>query len=229
VYGFWPAASESDDIVIFEASDRRKEIGRLRTLRQQTLRQGRDCCYSLADFIAPVESGRTDYLGGFAVTGGIGAAELAARFESQQDDYSAIMVKVLAERLAEAFAERLHETARNDWGFGAVEDLTKEDLLAEKYRGIRPAPGYPCLPDHTVKRGLFDLLEADQSIGISLTETSVMIPEGSVCGFYFSHPESKYFAVNKIGRDQVADYARRRGIPMAEMERWLAPNLGYEP
>jgi len=227
-YGFWPAAAVGDDVVVYADDRREEELARLHTLRQQWRPQGRDCYYSLADFIAPRESGRPDTIGAFAVTGGHGADELIARFEAEHDDYNAIMVKVLAQRLAEAFAERLHELARADWGFGRDEKLGTKEMLREKYRGIRPAPGYPACPDHTEKRTLFDLLGAEQSAGIRLTETFMMIPDASVCGLYFAHPESRYFAVNRITRDQVEDYARRKGMAIGEVERWLASNLAYD-
>jgi 5-methyltetrahydrofolate--homocysteine methyltransferase len=183
---------------------------------------------SLADFIAPVESGLRDYLGAFAVTSGVEAAELAKQYEDEQDDYNAIMVKALADRLAEAFAEWLHQRARRDWGYGKREDLTKEQLIAEKYRGIRPAFGYPACPDHSEKIKLFELLEAP-SVGIELTESCAMLPAASVSGLYFAHPQARYFGVGRLDRDQLESYAARKGLPLGEMERWLAPNLGYEP
>ena len=173
-------------------------------------------------------SGRKDYLGAFAVTAGAGAEELAARFEADHDDYSAIMTKALADRLAEAFAELLHERARRDWGYGKGEHLSKEDLIAEKYRGIRPAAGYPSCPDHTEKATLWRLLGAEESADIRLTESYAMWPAASVSGLYFSHPEARYFAVDLVTRDQVEDYARRKGMPVKAAERWLAPNLAYE-
>jgi len=181
---------------------------------------------SLADFVAPLDSGLEDWIGGFAVTAGIGAAELSAAFERERDDYSAIMVKALADRLAEAFAELLHRRARRDWGYGAEESLSKEDLIREAYRGIRPAFGYPACPDHSVKRQLFELLDAP-ALGITLTETCAMSPAASVSGVYFAHPEARYFSVGRLGRDQVEDYAHRRGMEVAEAERWLASNLTY--
>jgi 5-methyltetrahydrofolate--homocysteine methyltransferase len=183
---------------------------------------------SLADFVAPLETGLTDYLGAFAVTAGIGVDALVAEFERDHDDYHAIMAKALADRLAEAFAEYLHARARRDWGYGAAEALSPDDMIAERYRGIRPAFGYPACPDHTEKRKLFDLLGAER-IGITLTESYAMQPAASVSGLYFSHPAATYFAVGRIGLDQVADYARRKGMAMGDLERWLAPNLGYEP
>ena len=222
VYGFWPAASLGDDILVYEDETRTAEIARFHFLRQQWLpksplpsrnttqfplplgegqgegrAQIRDCYYSLADFIAPLDSGREDYLGAFAVTGGMGSAELVTRFEADNDDYNAIMSKVLADRLAEAFAECLHERARIDWHFGRDENLTIEDMIAEKYRGIRPAPGYPSLPDHTEKHILFDHMQVERQIGMSLTESYMMVPPASVCGFIFSHPASHYFAINR--------------------------------
>jgi 5-methyltetrahydrofolate--homocysteine methyltransferase len=183
---------------------------------------------ALADFIAPRDSGIHDYLGLFAVTTGHGAQALVEKYESNDDDYHAIMVKALADRLAEALAEMIHERARQDCGFGKEEDLTKEDLIREHYRGIRPAPGYPACPDHSEKATLFWLLQAQAHTGINLTETYAMAPPASVSGLYFNHPQAKYFAVGKIGRDQVEDYARRKGIAVEEAERWLRPNLGYE-
>jgi 5-methyltetrahydrofolate--homocysteine methyltransferase len=184
---------------------------------------------SLADFIAPLESGREDWIGGFAVTAGHGCDELVARFEAEHDDYNAILVKSLADRLAEAFAERLHALARRAWRYGRDERFSNEDLIAEKYRGIRPAPGYPSQPDHTEKATLFRLLDAAQATGIVLTETFAMRPAASVCGLYFAHPQARYFAVDRLTRDQVEDYARRKGEPVQAVERWLSANLAYEP
>ena len=229
VYGFWPAASQGDDIIVYSDDTRSKEIGRFHALRQQWERKGQDAFYSLADFVAPVGSGRQDYIGAFAVTAGIGADELAARFERDHDDYNAIMIKALADRLAEAFAEWLHASVRKQWGYGGREQLSNEELIAEKYRGIRPAPGYPSQPDHTEKQTLFKLLDAERATSIRLTESFAMHPAASVSGLYFAHPESRYFAVDRITRDQVEDYARRKGMSVSEVERWLAPNLGYEP
>jgi 5-methyltetrahydrofolate--homocysteine methyltransferase len=197
-------------------------------LRQQWEREGQTAFRSLADYIAPVSSGKADYLGAFAVTAGAGAAELVQRFKAEHDDHSAIMAEALADRLAEAFAELLHERARRDWGFGKEERLSKDDLIAEKYRGIRPAPGYPACPDHTEKATLWRLLDAEQAAGIRLTESYAMWPAASVSGWYFSHPEAKYFAVDLITRDQVESYAARKGMPVAAVERWLASNLAYE-
>jgi 5-methyltetrahydrofolate--homocysteine methyltransferase len=229
VYGFWPAASEGDDIIVYADESRKAEKCRFHALRQQWERKGQGAFYSLADFIAPVASGRKDYLGAFAVTTGIGCDELAAKFDREHDDYNSIMTKALADRLAEAFAEYLHLQARRDWGFGRDERLTNEELVAENYRGIRPAPGYPAQPDHTEKRTLFQLLDAERAAGIKLTEHYAMHPAASVSGLYFAHPGSRYFAVDRLTRDQVEDYARRKGMSIAQIERWLAPNLGYEP
>ncbi|RIK81056.1 MAG: methionine synthase [Planctomycetota bacterium] len=229
VYGFWPAASDGDDIVVYADESRSAEVARFHTLRQQWQRKGQDVHYALADFIAPVASGRNDYLGAFAVTAGIGVDELVREFEADHDDYHAILAKALADRLAEAFAELLHKRARDEWGYGREEQLSNEDLIAEKYRGIRPAPGYPAQPDHTEKRILFDLLAAEENTGITLTEHFAMYPAASVSGLYFAHPEARYFAVDRLLRDQVEDYARRKGMKVAEAERWLGPNLGYDP
>jgi len=228
-YGFWPAASVGDDVVVYADESRAGELARFCTLRQQWQRKGQEHFLALADFIAPRESGRGDYLGAFAVTAGHGADELAARFDAEHDDYRAILAKALADRLAEAFAERLHQIARRDWGYGQSEDLSPEDLIRERYRGIRPAPGYPACPDHSEKSTLFRLLEAERTAGIRLAENLAMHPAASICGLYFAHPESRYFSVDRITRDQVEDYARRKGMPLREVERWLAPNLGYEP
>ncbi|HEX7450153.1 MAG TPA: methionine synthase, partial [Pirellulales bacterium] len=229
VYGFWPAASAGDDIVVYADESRERPLTTFHTLRQQWQRKGTEVYYALADFIAPASSGRSDYLGAFAVTAGHGADELAQKYQVDHDDYNAIMAKALADRLAEAFAERLHEIARRDWGYGRDETLTNDDLIDEKYRGIRPAPGYPACPDHTEKRILFDLLGAEQVAAIKLTESFAMHPAASVSGLYFAHPESRYFSVDRITRDQVEDYARRKQMTVAEIERWLSPNLGYEP
>ncbi|MBW3600857.1 MAG: cobalamin-dependent protein, partial [Planctomycetes bacterium] len=229
VYGFWPAAAVGDDIALYTDESRSAEIARLHTLRQQWERQGQRDFRALADYVAPVESGRQDYIGAFLVTTGLGADELTGRYEAQHDDYNSIMVKALADRLAEAFAELLHRRARKEWGYGRTEQLTNEELIAERYRGIRPAPGYPAQPDHTEKRTLFDLLDGEQATGVTLTESYAMWPAASVCGLYFAHPEARYFAVDRLTRDQVEDYARRKGEPLPVMERWLAPNLGYEP
>jgi 5-methyltetrahydrofolate--homocysteine methyltransferase len=228
VYGFWPAASEGDDIVVYADAERNIERARFFMLRQQGQMGDGKPNRSLADFIAPRDRGVADHLGAFAVTAGLGAEDLAARYERELDDYNAILVKSLADRLAEAFAEYLHSRARRDWGFGGDEGLSNEELIAEKYRGIRPAFGYPACPDHCEKGTLFELLDAP-AVGIELTESFAMTPAASVSGLYFAHPAARYFTVGRIDRDQVGDYARRKGVPLAEVERWLAPNLGYDP
>jgi 5-methyltetrahydrofolate--homocysteine methyltransferase len=228
VYGFWPAASDGDDIVVYADEERRAEALRFAMLRQQQVKTDDNPYLALSDFVAPKGSGIGDHIGAFAVTAGLGADVLAKAYEKQLDDYNAIMVKALADRLAEAFAELLHERARREWGYGASEQLSNEDLIAEKYRGIRPAFGYPASPDHTEKRKLFDLLGAEK-VGITLTEHFAMMPAASVSGLYFGHAESRYFAVGKIDRDQVESYAARKAMTVAEVERWLAPNLAYDP
>jgi len=227
VYGFWPAWSEGDDIVLFEDEARSKEVARFPMLREQNSRGDEDPCLSLADFVAPRETGLLDYIGAFAVTAGIGAEELARHFEKELDDYSAILVKALADRLAEAFAEYLHARARKEWGY-ETEQLSTDDLIAEKFRGIRPAFGYPACPDHRPKFALFDLLGA-RAIGMELTESLAMTPAASVSGIYLAHPEAKYFNVGRVGRDQLDDYSKRLGLELGESERWLASNLGYSP
>ncbi|MDB4965915.1 MAG: 5-methyltetrahydrofolate--homocysteine methyltransferase [Myxococcales bacterium] len=229
-YGFWHANSDGNDIVLWSDANRSREIGRFNMLRQQQTKGPSETGphLSLADFIAPVSSGKVDHLGAFAVTAGLGADELARSYERQLDDYSAIITKALADRLAEAMAEMLHQRVRREWGYGAAETFTPSELIEEKYRGIRPAFGYPACPDHTEKRKLFSLLEAE-SIGMSLTESCAMWPAASVSGIYFANPRARYFNVGKIGRDQVVDYAARKGMTVAEIERWLGPNLGYEP
>ncbi len=229
VYGFFPAASDGDDIALFGGDERTRRLATIHTLRQQMEKPGGQPLEALADFVAPLASSRRDHLGLFAVTAGIGAEELARSFEIAHDDYSAILVKALADRLAEAFAEMLHARARSDWGYARHEALSHEDLLRERYRGIRPAPGYPACPDHTEKRTLFDLLSAEEGAGIRLTENFAMTPASSVSGFYFALPDAHYFAVGRLGKDQVEDYARRKGLSLEETERWLQPNLGYEP
>jgi 5-methyltetrahydrofolate--homocysteine methyltransferase len=228
VYGFWPAASSGDDIVLYENEARDVESMRFVTLRQQESKTDDKPYLALADFVAPAGSGAKDYIGAFAVTAGLGADLLSKRFEKELDDYNAIMVKALADRLAEAFAELLHERARKDWGYGASENLSNEDLIGEKYRGIRPAFGYPACPDHTEKGKLFALLDAP-SVGITLTEHFAMMPPASVSGIYLGHPQARYFALGKIDRPQVESYAARKGMTVGEAERWLAPNLAYDP
>ena len=228
VYGFWPAASDGDDIVLYTDESRQKELTRFHTLRQQWQRVGQECYRALADYVAPVGRGREDYLGAFAVTAGLGCDELAAKYQKQYDDYNSIMTKALADRLAEALAEKLHEQARADWGYGSIGEHSNDQLIEENYRGIRPAPGYPSQPDHTEKRTLFDLLQAEANAGVKLTESFAMWPAASVSGLYFGHPEARYFALDRITKEQVEDYARRKGLPLAEAERWLQPHLGYE-
>ncbi len=228
VYGFWPANSVGDDIIVDPRLSTLNAQLVFPMLRQQWERKGQTDFRSLADYIAPVESGRTDYLGAFAVTAGHGCDELVAAFEADHDDYHAIMTKSIADRFAEAFAEYLHAQARRDWGFGANEQLSNDELIAEKYRGIRPAFGYPACPDHTPKRRLFDLLQAEQHAGMQLTEGLAMLPTAAVSGLYFAHPQARYFAVDRVTRDQVEDYARRSGLSVRDAERWLAPNLGYD-
>jgi len=228
VYGLWPANSEGDDIVLYADRERSTEVARFPMLRQQRVKADDKPQYSLADFVAPRESGLIDHVGAFAVTTGIGADDLAKAHEGLLDDYSSIMVKALADRLAEAFAEMMHARVRREWGYGADEDLDKEDLVAERYRGIRPAFGYPACPDHLPKGRLFELLDAPE-IGITLTESLAMLPAASVSGIYLQHPQARYFAVGPITRDQVESYAGRMGMTTEEIERWLAPNLAYEP
>ena len=225
VYGLFPANSVDDDIEVYKDESRSDVLATFHTLRQQFEKPEGDANYALADFIAPKSTGLPDYLGGFAVTTGIGLDELCGRFEKDHDDYNAIMAKALADRLAEAFAEWLHREVRKAWGYGTEEHLSTEDLIRERYRGIRPAPGYPACPDHTEKRILFDLLAVETRTGIHLTETYAMVPAASVSGLYFAHPQAKYFAVGKIDHDQVKDYAARKRMDVAAVERWLSPNL----
>jgi 5-methyltetrahydrofolate--homocysteine methyltransferase len=228
VIGFWPAGREGDDICLYADDQRRDITSTIHCLRQQVAkREGRsnDC---LADFVAPAAGGVADYMGGFAVTAGHGIETKLAEFEAEHDDYSGIMLKALADRLAEAFAERMHQRVRTEfWGYASDEALDNEALIREQYQGIRPAPGYPACPDHSEKPELFNLLGAEQAAGISLTESMAMVPTAAVSGYYFAHPDARYFGVAKIGRDQVEDYATRRGISVEEAERWLAPNLAY--
>jgi 5-methyltetrahydrofolate--homocysteine methyltransferase len=229
VVGIFPANSVGDDIEVYADEARSKTLTTFHTLRQQMEKAPGHFNNALADYIAPRNSGKIDYLGGFAVTAGINIEPLVEAFEADHDDYNAIMTKALADRLAEALAELMHKRARDAWGYGREEKLSADDLIRERYRGIRPAAGYPASPDHTEKRALFDLLEAEKNTGMQLTESFAMLPAASVSGLYFAHPEAKYFAVGKIGRDQVEDYARRKGMDVRTLERWLAPNLNYEP
>ena len=228
VYGFYPANSEGDDVVLFTDESRSHVLARFPMLRQQQAKDNKAPCRSLADFVAPRESGLVDWMGAFAVTAGIGAEAIAARYVEAQDDYRSIMVKALADRLAEAFAEYLHEKVRHEWGYEAGAPVTNVELIAEKFRGIRPAFGYPACPDHSEKATLFRLLDAERA-GLGLTENFAMTPAASVSGLYFHHPEARYFNVGRLGRDQVADYAARKGVSTREIERWLRSSLDYEP
>jgi 5-methyltetrahydrofolate--homocysteine methyltransferase len=227
VYGFWPANQDGDDIVVWNDEARSREHLRFHMLRQQATKPHEQPYFCLSDFVAPTSTGLEDHIGAFAVTTGVGADALCQRFEQDHDDYNSIMAKALADRLAEAFAELMHERARREWGCEPEDGLSSEELIAEKYRGIRPAFGYPACPDHTEKRTLWELLAADD-VGISLTEHFAMTPGASVSGIYLAHPKARYFAVGPIDRDQVEDYASRKKMTVAEAERWLQPNLGYQ-
>jgi 5-methyltetrahydrofolate--homocysteine methyltransferase len=230
VFGFFPAAAVGDDIEVY-ADERREQVRAvLHNLRQQGEHREGVPNRSLGDFVAPRDSGLADHVGAFAVTSGHGLQERIAAFKADHDDYDAIMLEALADRLAEAFAERLHQRVRTEfWGYAADEHLDNEALIAEKYAGIRPAPGYPACPEHTEKRTLWELLDVEAATGIQLTESMAMWPGAAVSGWYFSHPASQYFVVGRLGRDQVADYAERKGWTLQEAERWLSPNLGYDP
>jgi 5-methyltetrahydrofolate--homocysteine methyltransferase len=236
VIGFWPANSVGDDIELevapgaFNNPAFRSANGKvvIHTLRQQAEKTDGQPYYALSDFIAPKESGMADYFGGFAATAGIGCDELVAEFEKNYDDYNSIMAKALADRLAEAFAEKLHELVRKEyWGYAKDEQFTNEELIKEQYAGIRPAPGYPACPEHTEKGTLFALLDAENQIGLRITESYAMYPTAAVSGFYFAHAQSRYFGLGKITKDQVEDYALRKGMTIAEAERWLSSNLAY--
>jgi 5-methyltetrahydrofolate--homocysteine methyltransferase len=227
VYGLFPASAVEDDVVLYKEDSREEELARLHFLRQQANREGGEPCRSLADFIAPRQTGLPDHIGAFAVTAGIGVKELCDSFRADNDDYNAIMTEALADRLAEAFAECLHTRVRDEWGYGRDENLTPQQLIEEGYRGIRPAPGYPACPDHTEKGTIWSLLDVESNTGMQITESFAMWPGSSVSGIYFAHPQSRYFSLGKIGRDQVEDYARRKGMSVAEVERWLGPNLNY--
>jgi 5-methyltetrahydrofolate--homocysteine methyltransferase len=228
VIGFWPANATGDDIVLYKDEERKEILTRIHTLRQQAEKAKDQPYYALSDFIAPVGSRVNDYWGGFAVTTGIGCDELVAQYEKNYDDYNSIMVKALADRLAEAFAEKMHEMVRKEyWGYSSDEQLSNEELIKEQYAGIRPAPGYPACPEHTEKITLFNILDAEENTGIYLTESLAMHPTAAVSGFYFSHPESRYFGVGKLGKDQIEDYAKRKNETVEVVERWLGPNLGY--
>ena len=231
VFGIFPANSvnEGDDIEIYAGANRDRVLMTWHNLRQQNKKPTGNPNLCLADFVAPRDSGVQDYVGAFAVTAGIGIDARVKAFEDKNDDYNAIMLKALADRLAEAYAELLHKRVRRElWGYAKDESLDRDGLIKEQYRGIRPAPGYPACPEHTEKGALFDLLRAPEA-GIALTESYAMLPAAAVSGFYVAHPQSQYFAVGKLGRDQVEDYARRKHMPVADIERWLAPYLGYDP
>ncbi|MGH7968623.1 MAG: vitamin B12 dependent-methionine synthase activation domain-containing protein, partial [Limisphaerales bacterium] len=231
-YGFFPANSVGEDVELYTDDTRSRILTTFHFLRQQMSKPADQHNHSLADFVAPKGSPSAplkDYIGAFAVSAGFGVEELCSRFEKDHDDYNSIMTKALADRLAEAFAEYLHKRAREEWGYGKQEKLSHEELIREKYRGIRPAAGYPACPDHTEKRILWDLLGVEKNTGIRLTETCAMWPGASVSGLYFAHPDAKYFGVGKIGRDQVEDYHRRKGMDVETVERWLGPYLNYEP
>jgi 5-methyltetrahydrofolate--homocysteine methyltransferase len=227
VYGFFPANGVGDDVEVYTDEARHGLLTTFHFLRQQMDKGEAEPNLCLADFVAPRDLGRVDWLGAFAVTAGLGIEDLLAEAEASHDDYRAIMIKALADRLAEALAEKLHRQAREDWGYGVGESLSTEELIRERYRGIRPAPGYPACPDHTEKRALFDLLGAEAG-GLRLTESFAMLPAASVSGFYFSHPEARYFQVGRIDREQALDYHRRKGMDLRTVERWLAPHLDYE-
>jgi 5-methyltetrahydrofolate--homocysteine methyltransferase len=229
VYGLFPANAVGDDVDLFTDASRSQPLDHLHFLRQQANREGSEPCRSLADFIAPRETGLPDHIGAFAVTTGIGLKELCDGFRADNDDYNAIMAEAIADRLAEAFAECLHKRARDEWGYGCAENLTPEELIHEKYRGIRPAPGYPACPDHTEKGTIWRLLDVEANTGMIITESFAMWPGSSVSGLYFAHPQSRYFSLGKIDRDQVTDYHVRKGMSIQEVERWLGPNLNYDP
>jgi 5-methyltetrahydrofolate--homocysteine methyltransferase len=223
VVGIFPANANGDDILIFEDESRKHAVHTLHTLRQQTKKTALQPNYALADFIAPTETGLQDYIGAFVVTTGVGLDEHIQRFEADHDDYSAIMLKALADRLAEAFAEKMHEIVRKDiWGYASQEQFSNDELIQESYQGIRPAPGYPACPDHTEKTGLFSLLNATDLTGVTLTETLAMLPASSVSGWYFANPDANYFGLGKISEEQVKDIAKRKGFSFEEMKRWLS-------
>jgi 5-methyltetrahydrofolate--homocysteine methyltransferase len=228
VYGLFPASAVGDDVELYTDGSRESVLQRFHFLRQQANREGSEPCRSLSDFIAPKETGLSDHIGAFAVTSGIGVRELCDRFRAENDDYNAIMAEAIADRLAEAFAECLHKRVRDEWGYGLEEGLSNEELIHEKYRGIRPAPGYPACPDHTEKGTIWHLLDVQTNTGMLITESFAMWPGSSVSGLYFAHPESRYFSLGKIDRDQVDDYHKRKGMSVAEVERWLGPNLNYD-
>jgi 5-methyltetrahydrofolate--homocysteine methyltransferase len=229
VYGFFPANAVGDDVELYTNEQRNQLLARLCFLRAQQQKAGGEPNRSLSDFIAPRETKLRDHIGGFAVTTGIGLKELVDQFKAQHDDYNAIMAEALADRLAEAFAECLHQRVRREWGYGKDEALSNAELIQEKYRGVRPAAGYPACPDHTEKGTLWRLLDAEKNAGMKLTESFAMWPGSSVSGLYFAHPAAQYFSLGKVDRDQTTEYAERKGMTLGEVERWLSPNLGYEP
>jgi 5-methyltetrahydrofolate--homocysteine methyltransferase len=229
VYGFFPASAVGDDVELYTDSARTTVLDRFHFLRQQANKEGNEPCRALSDFIAPEKTGLSDHIGAFAVTSGIGLKEFCDGFRAKNDDYNAIMAEALADRLAEAFAECLHKRVRDEWGYGRAEGLSIDDLIHEKYRGIRPAAGYPACPDHTEKGTLWRLLDVQANTGMLITESFAMWPGSSVSGLYFAHPQSRYFSLGKIDRDQVSDYAERKGMSVSEVERWLGPNLNYDP
>jgi 5-methyltetrahydrofolate--homocysteine methyltransferase len=227
VIGLFPAASIGDDVAFENGA---AESQTIHFLRQQMEKPPGRPNYCLADFVAPLESGKQDHIGMFAVTAGIGLEKVVAHFEAQHDDYCAILSKALADRLAEALAEYMHKRVREDlWAYAEAQPLDNGALISEEYQGIRPAPGYPACPDHTEKGELFRILDVSQAAGIELTESFAMLPAASVSGYYFSHPQAAYFGIGRINRDQIEDYAERKGMDVTIVERWLAPNLGYEP
>jgi 5-methyltetrahydrofolate--homocysteine methyltransferase len=229
VYGFFAASAVGDDVELYTDGARAEVLERFHFLRQQANREGSEPCRSLADFIAPRETGLLDHIGAFAVTSGIGLKDLCDKFRADNDDYNAIMAEAIADRLAEAFAECLHKRVRDEWGYGRTEGLSTDDLIHEKYRGIRPAAGYPACPDHTEKGALWRLLDVQANTGMMITESYAMWPGSSVSGLYFAHPESRYFSLGKIDRDQVDDYHGRKGMTVEEVERWLGQSLNYDP
>jgi len=229
VYGFFPAGAVGDDVELYTDDTRQEVLERFHFLRQQSNKEGSEPCRCLADFIAPKGTGLPDHIGAFAVTSGIGLKELCDSYRGKHDDYNAIMAEALADRLAEAFAECLHKRVRDEWGYGCAEGLSNADLIQERYRGIRPAAGYPACPDHTEKGPLWRLLDVRANTEMLITESFAMWPGSSVSGLYFAHPESRYFSLGKIDRDQVADYSKRKGMSLDEVERWLGQNLNYDP
>jgi 5-methyltetrahydrofolate--homocysteine methyltransferase len=229
VYGLFPANAIGDDVELYTGETRQSRLTTFHFLRQQIVKKEGEFDQSLADFIAPKDTGLRDHIGAFAVTTGHGLKEVVERYKAEMDDYNAIMAEALADRLAEAFAECLHKRVREEWGFGRTENLTNEQIIAEEYRGIRPAAGYPACPDHTEKGTLWELLDVEEKAGIKITESYAMWPGSSVSGLYFAHPQARYFGLGKIDRDQVLDYHLRKGMTVQEVERWLGPNLNYEP